>query len=83
MDNMDKDVPTSCSLCGCKAFQPQVEPDPDEMAALYGAETPGLRLARKVGQFLPRQPADDIALFGGSYGAHRCRIVINLPCVAA
>jgi hypothetical protein len=35
----------------------QVEPDPAEMAARYGAETPRPRLARAAGLLPLRQPA--------------------------
>jgi hypothetical protein len=47
-----------------KGCQHQVEPDPAEMAARYGAEMPVLRLARAVGVLPLRQPA-------GRYGGER------------
>jgi hypothetical protein len=48
----------------CRDCGHQVEPDPAEMAARYGAETPMARLAREVGLFQTRQP-------GGQYSAER------------
>ena len=60
----------------CKDCQHQVEPDPAEMAARYGAETPVLDWRERLVCFPLRQPA-------GRYGGERDQAAVAPPLACA
>jgi hypothetical protein len=55
----------------CNPCQHQVEPDPAEMAARYGAETTVIDLAWAVGLFPLRQPASGLLRRRSAFRVHR------------